>query len=260
MNPTLKQLYNRKSIRSSQDRPLSREKIDLILGAVRRGPTAGNLSLYSVIEVADQKKKDTLSRTCDNQPFIAKAPLVLLFLADYQRLYAYMRQQGAAEYAAKKGLDFHAPDLGNLMLACQDALIAAQTAVSAAESLGLGCCYIGDIIENYEEHRELFDLPDYVFPISLVVAGYPLSDYHLHRTAPRPAQEAVFFTDSYRRIEGDELAKFYDPIIKRRNPSGEFPGGAPNYACDILQRKYASDFAAEMKRSVEAAMRVWGRP
>lgn len=257
MNPTLKQLYNRKSIRAYQDRPVADEKVDLILGAVRRGPTAGNLSLYSVIKVADQGKKETLSRTCDNQPFIAGAPLVLLFLADYQRLYDYMKQSGASEFAAEKGLDFRTPDLGNLMLACQDAMIAAQTAVTAAESLGLGCCYIGDIIENYEEHRKLFDLPDYVFPISLVVAGYPLSDYHLRRSAPRPAKESVFFTDRYRRLEGDELTSLYDPIAKRRNPKGEFPDGAPNYGCDILQRKYASDFAAEMKRSVEAAMKAW---
>ncbi len=42
-------------------------------------------------------------------------------------------------------------------------MVAAQTAVTAAESLGLGSCYIGDIMENYEEHKRLFDLPDYVF-------------------------------------------------------------------------------------------------
>ena len=60
-----------------------------------------------------------------------------------------------------------------LFLACCDALIAAQTAVIAAESLGIGTCYIGDIMENYEEHEELFGLPKYVFPIRLICFGYP---------------------------------------------------------------------------------------
>ncbi len=65
------------------------------------------------------------------------------------------------------------PEEGDLFLACCDALIAAQTAVIAAESLGLGSCYIGDIMENYEVHRDLFKLPKYVFPICLVCFGYP---------------------------------------------------------------------------------------
>ncbi|MEX1329519.1 MAG: nitroreductase family protein [Desulfobacterales bacterium] len=58
-----------------------------------------------------------------------------------------------------------------LLLVCCDALIAAQTAVIAAESLGVGSCYIGEIMENYEEHKELFGLPKYVFLISLICFG-----------------------------------------------------------------------------------------
>lgn len=56
------------------------------------------------------------------------------------------------------------PDVGDLMLAVSDAVIAAQNAVVAAESFGIGSCYIGDIIENYEEQRRLLQLPEYVFP------------------------------------------------------------------------------------------------
>ena len=87
MNPSLKLLYNRKSLRSFADRKVSKEKLDLILGAVRHGPSAGNLCLYSVINVEDQRLKESLAVSCDNQPFIAKAPLVLLFVADYQRFF-----------------------------------------------------------------------------------------------------------------------------------------------------------------------------
>ena len=98
MNETIQLLLNRRSIRAYEDRPIGAADRDVILQATLRAPTAGNMMLYSIIEVNDQAAKDTLARTCDNQPFIAKAPLVWLFLADYQRWYDYfiaIRRRGA---------------------------------------------------------------------------------------------------------------------------------------------------------------------
>ena len=63
-----------------------------------------------------------------------------------------------------------------MLLACCDALIAAQTAVIAAESVGVGSCYIGDILEKYEFHRESFNLPDFALPIGLICFGYPTAE------------------------------------------------------------------------------------
>ena len=77
------------------------------------------------------------------------------------------------------------PQEGDLFLACNDALIAAQTAVVAAESLGIGSCYIGDIMENYEAHRDLFGLPQYVFPICLLCFGYPTQGQMQRPMTPR---------------------------------------------------------------------------
>ncbi len=111
--------------------------------------------------------------SCDNQPFIARAPLVWLFLADYQRWFDYFIASGVDQLCEQQKTTMRKPEEGDLFLACCDALIAAQTAVIAAESLGLGSCYIGDIMENYEVHRDLFNLPKYVFPICLVCFGYP---------------------------------------------------------------------------------------
>mgnify|MGYP002225984529 CR=1 FL=1 len=61
------------------------------------------------------------------------------------------------------------------MLAVTDTAIAAQNAVVAAESFGIGSCYIGDIMENYEKQRRLLNLPDYVFPAVMLVFGWPPS-------------------------------------------------------------------------------------
>jgi len=82
---------------------ISEDAKNQILRATLRAPTAGNMMLYSIIEVKDQSAKDTLAKTCDNQPFIARAPLVLLFLADYQRWWDYFKVSGVEALARERG-------------------------------------------------------------------------------------------------------------------------------------------------------------
>ena len=165
MNATLDLLLNRRSVRAYEDRAVSPEVKARLLEATLRAPTAGNMMLYSIIEVRDQSLKERLVTTCDNQPFIARAPLVLLFLADYQKWFDYFLVSGVGDLCRAEEVTMRRPEEGDLFLACCDALIAAQTAVIAAEALGLGSCYIGDIMENYEQHREMFDLPNLDFSI-----------------------------------------------------------------------------------------------
>ena len=92
------------------------------------------------------------------------APLVLVFCADCKKWYdAYL----------EAGCTPRTPGVGDLMLAVTDAAIAAQNAVVAAESFGIGSCYIGDIMENCDTQRSLLYLPDYVFPAVMLVFGWP---------------------------------------------------------------------------------------
>jgi len=87
-----------------------------------RAPTAGNLMLYSIIEIQDQTIKQKLAKSCDNQPFIAKAPLVLLFLADYQRWFDVFIASDVESYCEAEGKEIRVPGEGDLLLACCDAL------------------------------------------------------------------------------------------------------------------------------------------
>lgn len=87
MNEVLSQLHARKSVRAFLDRPISPEARRAILEAACAAPTAGNQQLYTILDITDQAVKDTLADTCDHQPFIAQAPLVLLFCADCQKWY-----------------------------------------------------------------------------------------------------------------------------------------------------------------------------
>lgn len=85
MNETIKQLLERKSVRAYTKEPVTDEEKELILKASIQAPTAGNMSLFSIIDVQSQELKDTLAHNCDNQRFIAEAPMVLVFLADCQK-------------------------------------------------------------------------------------------------------------------------------------------------------------------------------
>jgi nitroreductase len=154
-NETLEVLRQRRSTRTYAPGPLSADERDAILTAALQAPTGGGMVLYSIIDVTDQALKDRLAITCDDQPFIATAPMVLVVVADCQKW---------IDLFALGGAEVRPCGSGDLLLACCDALIAAQNAVVAAESLGIGSCYIGDILENGEEHAELLSLPPHTLP------------------------------------------------------------------------------------------------
>jgi nitroreductase len=257
MNPVMHVLLNRRSVRVYEDRPIGDDEKDQILSAAFRAPTAGNLMLYSIVEVKDQATKDRLAVTCDNQPFIAKAPLVLLFLADYQRWYDTFVLAGVPEACREKGEPMRRPEEGDLFLACCDALIAAQTTVVAAESLGIGSCYIGDIMENYEIHRGLFNLPQYVFPIALVCFGYPTQQQKERPQPTRYGREYVVFADRYRRLSAEELTAMHQAKQERMLPATEGASGARNVGQAVYTRKFSADYSKEMRRSVRAMLKVW---
>ena len=257
MNQTMELLLNRKSVRVYEEKEISEEVKAKLFAATLRAPTAGNLMLYSIIEVKDQGAKDTLVRTCDNQPFIARAPLVLLFLADYQRWVDHFLASGVEQLCEQEGNRMRKPEEGDLFLACCDALIAAQTAVIAAESLGLGSCYIGDIMENYEEHKELFDLPQYVFPICLLCFGYPTRQQRERALTRRLDKRYVIFEDRYSRFGREAFEEMYREEQERVFGERQEVQGVRNVGQLTYKRKFDSDFAREMNRSVRAMVQAW---
>jgi FMN reductase (NADPH) len=258
MNETLGVILNRKSIRQFLRKPVPQEVKTEIIGATLRAPTAGNLMLYSIIEVDDQAAKDTLAVSCDHQPFIARAPWVLLFLADYQRWFDYFQLCGTGEFARRARLPVRKPAEGDLMLACCDALIAAQTCVIAAESCGLGSCYIGDIMENYETHRDLFKLPRYTFPICLLCLGYPTKAQKAREPTSRFERKFIVLQNSYPRLGRIELETMFEEEQARAFQNSEELNGAVNVGQLIYRRKFAADFTLEMNRSVKAILKQWG--
>lgn len=256
MNPTLKLIHQRRSTRRYDPAPLTEGEKDTILSAAMRAPTAGNMMLYTIIEVNEQRLKEQLARTCDNQPFIAKAPYVLLFLADYQRWMDLYAGAGCQVRAQELGITPRNPAEGDLILAMMDALIAAQTAALAAESLGIASCYIGDIIENWETHQEIFDLPQYTFPAVLLCLGRPADQSPKKRTK-RFDRHFIVHQNKYRRFSPDELDEMYQPFGLSSFELREYPNGAQNIVQFNYIRKFTAAFSLEMTRSVKAMLKEW---
>ncbi len=257
MNQVMDVLLKRKSIRAYEDREIEPEVKAQILQATLRAPTAGNQMLYSIVDVTDQSLKNTLAKTCDTQPFIARARLVWLFLADYQRWFDYFLACGVEKSCAEKNLSLRKPAEGDLFLACSDALIAAQQAVIAAESFGIGSCYIGDIMEQYETHQELFKLPKYVFPIALVCFGYPTEQQSNRPQSPRFDERFIVFENQYQRLTNPELEEMFHERQKLAFNGREYVEGAVNFGQLMYWRKFAADFSVEMSRSVRAILKAW---
>jgi FMN reductase (NADPH)/FMN reductase [NAD(P)H] len=185
---------------------------------------------------------------------------VLLFLADYQKWIDYFQVSGVAELCRRQGIAMPRPQEADLLLACCDALIAAQTAVIAAQSLGLGSCYIGDIMENFEVHRDLFRLPQYVFPICLLCSGYPRGGEPKRVLTTRFPAEYVVFQDRYRALSEGELHRMF--ASDKAPPGGQAENaveeGGPGVR--MFRRKFNAEFSREMRRSVRKILERWMGP
>jgi len=234
MNPVLKQLKERKSVRVFQDRPITAEETAAILEAAVNAPTAGNQQLYTIIQVTDSELKANLAESCDHQPFIATAPLVLVFCADCRKWYKAFADYGCAP---------RKPGVGDLLLAVSDTNIAAQNAVVAAHSLGIGSCYIGDIMENAETQRQLLSLPPYVFPAVMLVLGYPTEQQLMRQKPPRSDLRHIVHENGYRDMDAAELKQMLSVKTGVQN--------FEEWIQAFCNRKYNSDFSREMTRSVQ---------
>ena len=241
MNPVIQSLFDRKSVRAYTAQEISEEDVQTILTAAAEAPTAGNQQLYTILRVTSPELRRRLSISCDNQPFIEKAKLVLVFCADCLKWYdAYL----AGGCTPRK------PDVGDLLLAVSDANIAAQNAVTAAESLGIGSCYIGDIMENIETHRELLGLPAYVFPAAMVVFGYPTEQQKQREKPARFDLKYIVCENTYHRMDETELREMFSQRTGLRSYE--------DWMKAFCERKYNSAFAREMSRSVRAVLESFG--
>ena len=244
MNETIKLLMERKSVRQFVMEEMPAEDIRTILEAAVQAPTAGNKSLWTAINVTDPEKKLALSKSCDNQPFIATAPLVLVFCADYKRWFDMYKTLDLGE-------ELRVPGEGDFLLAAADTFIAAHASVVAADALGYGSCYIGDIVENCDIQREILGLPEYVKPVCMAVYGRPTQNQIDRKKPPRFKVEDLVHENTYRAIDAEKMV---DMLGERQNLEGE---ALDRWMLAFCKRKWNCDFSREMTRSAAQMIREW---
>jgi FMN reductase (NADPH) len=252
VNDVLRTLAERASVRSFDTRRLEPSHEEAILSAALRAPTAGNMMLYTILRIRDEKTRSVLAETCDNQPFIAEAPLSLIFLADFTRWTRLFDAAGVPALARERGIAWDGPSKGDFLLCCSDALIAAQNAVVAAQSLDVGSCYIGDIMERYETHRELFKLPPQAFPIAMLCLGYPKGG-RMPATRSRFDAGFIVHDEVYRNFSPQELLR----MVEREDGHVQDAIGGiepAEYVRRFFLRKQGAEFSREMARSVQAGL------
>ncbi len=157
-------LTNRRTIRKYTETKIDTALIEKMLEAAAQSSNTGNMQTYSVVVSTNDEIKKQLAPAHFNQPMVMQAPVVLTFCADFNRFSQWCSQRNAE------------PGYGNFqsfMAAAIDALIFAQTFAVAAETAGLGICYLGTTTYNAQEIIEALQLPKLVVPVTTITLGYP---------------------------------------------------------------------------------------
>jgi FMN reductase (NADPH) len=199
--PTIEQMYRHWSVRDYRLDHVPRELVERIVCAGQRASTSSNLQTYSVVALSDAARRSRLAELCGNQEHIRQAPIFLTWCADVSRL---------ARVGRRRGYDIAAEYVEAFLVAAVDATLAMQNAALAAESLGLGMCYIGAIRNHPAEVIELLDLPQLVFPVSGMTLGWPASEAFLR---PRLPLEAILHWEHYDSSGEPEVLEAYDQAM-----------------------------------------------
>ena len=162
--PTIEQVHSHASVRAYKPDPVAANLIEAVVGAGQRSSTSSNLQVYSVVAVQDVERRTCLAELCGDQKHIVEAPVFLAWCADLSRLERVCQSRGYQQVTTY---------LESFLVAVVDAAVAMQTAALAAESLGMGICYIGGIRNQPEQVIELLGLPRLVFPVSGMTLGWP---------------------------------------------------------------------------------------
>ena len=175
-------ILQHKSIRKYKSNNVSNQLLTKILNAGIRASTTGNMQVYSIIISKNEQIKQKLWEAHFKQNMVLQAPVILTFCADFNRFNKWCVQRKAV------------PGYNNFLsffTAAIDALLVAQNVALAAESKGLGICYLGTTTYMAESIIEILKLPKFVVPVTSLTLGYP--DENPPLTDRLPLESVVHF-------------------------------------------------------------------
>ncbi len=191
-------LNNHKTIREYSDKNIDDTLLNEILEAGVRASTTGNMQVYSIVVTRNEEKKKELAPFHFDQPMITNASVVLTFCADFNRFNKWCEQRNATP-----GYD----NFLSFMTAAIDALLVAQNVCVAAESKGLGICYLGTTTYMADKIIEQLKLPKGVVPVTTVTVGYPDESPGLTDRLPL---DAIVHYESYKDYTTEDIESYYN--------------------------------------------------
>ncbi len=203
-NETIGVMLGHRSVRSFLPTPVPEGTLETMIAAAQSASTSSNLQAWSVVVVADPAKRRELARIAANQKHIEQCPLYMVFIADLSRL----ERIGTKHGSGTNGL----PWTETFLVAAVDAALAAQNAVTAAESLGLSMVYIGAMRNDPEAVSKLLDLPPGAFGIFGLCIGYadPAANAEVK---PRLPQAAILHHETYKQAgEAEHIARYDETL------------------------------------------------
>ncbi|MDO6459083.1 oxygen-insensitive NADPH nitroreductase [Granulosicoccaceae sp. 1_MG-2023] len=202
MNATIDLLKSHRSIRKYTDQPVGDEALETIISAGQAAATSSFVQATTVIRVTDPEHRKQLRHMAGDQPYIEKAPEFLVFCADLAR---------ASLCCEMHGIEAQADYTEQFIIATVDTGLFAQNCAVAAESMGLGICYIGGIRNNIADVAELLGLPEHVYPVFGFCIGHPDQDPDLR---PRLPMSVVLKEGSYSDDGDRETIADYDKVVE----------------------------------------------
>jgi nitroreductase len=190
-------MLNHRSIRNFRAEPVNENVLLEILKAGTRASTTGNMQVYSIIVTQDRQAREKLWEVHFKQNMILQAPVLLTFCADFNRFNTWCRQR-----KADPGYD----NFLSFVTASTDALLVAQNCALAAESYGLGICYLGTTVYNADKIIEILELPEAVVPVTTLVAGYPAENPVISDRLP---VESVVHYEKYKEYKPQDIDRAY---------------------------------------------------
>ncbi len=201
MNPTIELLKSHRSIRKFTDRKISQELLEELISAGQCAATSNHVQAYSVIHVVNPENRRKIAELAGGQAHVVEASDFLVFCADMKR---------STEAAERAGAEVVRGMTEQLVVASVDAALMAQNVAVAAESEGLGLCYVGGIRNNPAEVAEILKLPEHVYPVFGMSLGYPDQDPEVK---PRLPLASILKEDFYDDREDETQVAAFDDTM-----------------------------------------------
>lgn len=230
-------IFEHRSIRKYKNQQISKETLEYALQAATRASNTGNMQLYSIVVTSNDKIKEQLSPAHFNQPMIKNAPLVVTFCADVNRF---------SKWCSLRDAEAGYNNFQWFTCSVIDAMLAAQNFCIAAESKGLGICYIGTTTYNAPEIAETLNLPKGVIPVTTITVGYPDEEQPLTDRLPL---EAVVHYDTYKDYSAEDINELWaekenSELTKKLLGENELPNLAQIYT----KKRYTKDAAVAFSK------------